>query len=82
MGQNDAINQMCFNSTVPNIGLTTALLFIELLPEFGPKSQSMTKHRKFRATNLRQKVRTFCHNLNRDKMAYLFKYTLTVQFSI
>ena len=39
--QNDIINQMCFNSRVPKIGLTTALLSIELLPkkyaEFGPK---------------------------------------------
>ena len=38
--------------------LTTVLLFIELLPKkyakFGPKSQSTTKDRMFRATNLRQ----------------------------
>ena len=38
--------------------LTTLLLFIELLSKkyvkFGPKSQLMTKHFMFRATNLRQ----------------------------
>ena len=38
--------------------LTTVLIFIKLLPKnyanFGPKSQSMTKHRMFRATHLRQ----------------------------
>ena len=49
---------MCFNSTVPNVGLSTTLLFIELLPkkyaELGPKSQSMTKNQMFRATNLLQ----------------------------
>ena len=32
--------------------------------------------------NLRQKLRKFCQHLNYDKMAYLIKYTLTVQFSI
>ena len=32
--------------------------------------------------NLRQKVRKFCQNVNRNKMMYLIKYTLTVQFSI
>ena len=32
--------------------------------------------------NLRQKVRKFGQNLNRDIMTYLIKYTLTVQFSI
>ena len=36
--------------------LTTVLLFMELLPKknakFRPKSQLMTKHRMFRATNL------------------------------
>ena len=32
--------------------------------------------------NLRQKVRKFRHNLNRDKITYLIKYALTVQFSI
>ena len=59
----------------------------------------MTKHRMFRATNLRQsrkfytnrilgeenlrqKVRKFCQNVNRNKMMYLIKYTLTVQFLI
>ena len=38
--------------------LTTVLLFIYFLPKkyvkFGPKSQSKTKHRMLRATNLRQ----------------------------
>ena len=38
--------------------LTAVLLFIELFPKkyatFGPKNQSTTKHRMFRATNLRQ----------------------------
>ena len=56
--QNDVFNQIYFNSTVFNIGLTTFLLFIELLPKkhtkFGPKSQSTTKHRIFKATNLCQ----------------------------
>ena len=32
--------------------------------------------------NLRQKVRNFCQNLNCDKMIYVIKYTLTVQFLI
>ena len=32
--------------------------------------------------NLRQKVRKFCKIFNRNKMTYLIKYTLTVQFSI
>ena len=45
--------------------LTTVLLFIELLPKkyakFGPKSQSTTKHRMFRATNLPQ-LREFYSN--------------------
>ena len=32
--------------------------------------------------NLRQKVRKFGQNLNRDKLTYLIQYTLTVQFII
>ena len=32
--------------------------------------------------NLRQKMRNFGQNLNCNKMTYLIKYTLTVQFSI
>ena len=32
--------------------------------------------------NLRQKVRKFCQNLNRDKMTNSIKHTLTIQFSI
>ena len=32
--------------------------------------------------NVHQKVLKFCQNINRDKMKYLIKYTLTVQFSI
>ena len=31
--------------------------------------------------NLRQKESKIFHNFNRDKMTYLIKYTLTVQFS-
>ena len=38
--------------------LTTVLLFIDILPKkivkFGAKGQSKSKHRTFRATNLRQ----------------------------
>ena len=32
--------------------------------------------------NLRQKVRKFCQNFNRNKMMHLIKYTLTLQFLI
>ena len=32
--------------------------------------------------NLRQKVGKFCQNLNYDNMTFLFKYSLTVPFSI
>ena len=32
--------------------------------------------------NLRPKVRNFCQNLNCDKMMYVIKYTLRVQFLI
>ena len=62
--QYDVYSQIHSNSTVfdtprkATMGqLTTVLLFIELLPKyvnFEPKIQSTTKHRMFRATNLRQ----------------------------
>ena len=50
--------------------LTTVLLFIELLPKkytkFGLKSQSTTKHRMFRATNLRQFRESYTNTVGED----------------
>ena len=46
------------------------------------KCQNFYINRFLVEQNLRKKMRTICHNLNCNKMPFLFKYALTVQFSI
>ena len=51
--------------------------------QLGPsKCPTFYTNRVLGKQNLRQKVRNFCQNLNCDKMIYLIKYTLTLQFLI
>ena len=61
---------------------------LEIYHTFVPLKGRPSKCPKFYASrnleeqNLFQKVCEFCQNLNHNKITYLIKYTLTVQFSI